>query len=672
MSIVADQVRRVDSQLDRLQLAHLKSATSSPILTYRRLSTTSEAVEQISTSPQIEELQVLIKALSATSSSRALLTAWRISTLLEQAGLSEGEVNALGETKSPYEKELEWLLVSKATVQVYGVLLNTLLEQTIPLSNDIWYWDEVLGSYTFTAIYTIQTSPLRFWDWTKDIYEDSRERFSRLREAPEETLSATAIGTRVTARWKTFYGLVRDSIRERSVTDIQARVLSPLAKSRSEARRKQAGLKRLREMSASGLGVLMDEGLNFDISEDNTGIQSTDGSDWNVVVERSVALMDTVLRNVTALETGVSEFEDIVFASVANDPEVSSRSMGMGELRDKPAKLCKRLQNILGTHIPAHVQAQQHLRSQYGRPNRLVRYWLPATALLLSSTTILRIVVNRKAAILQWIQDLGSTMQDFWMNWIVDPTKKIIKTIRHDEGSEVAIMSRESLKGDRDSLERMVVDFAIDNPQAAGMGGGSLSDAHIAEIRAKVKEGDLTPVLRAYEKDLRRPFVGTVRGDLVRTLLIQVQKTKVDVEVALSGIDALLKSQELVFGFVGLTPGVLVCIGVGRYISGMFGERRGQKYGHRAGQMIRVLRNIDRILTTSTPSPSGILSYKDHGLLLCEVHVLRSRAAKLFPGEVEREFFEDVNELGDISIGIERQLKVVQRIRWAYGKWLSK
>lgn len=657
--------------MDRLQLAHLKSATSSPILTYRRLSTTSEPTEQISTSPQIEELQVLIKALSATSSSKALLPAWRISTFLEQAGLSEGEVNALGETKSSYEKELEWLLVSKATVQVYGVLLNTLLEQTIPLSNDIWYWDEVLGSYTFTAIYMIQTSPLRLWDWTKDIYEDSRERFASLREEPEETLSATAIGTNVTARWKTFYGLVRDSIRERSVTDIQARVLSPLAKSRSEARRKQAGLKRLREMSASGLGVLMDEGLNFDIGEDTTGIQGLDGSDWNVVVERSVALMDTVLRNVTALETGVSEFEDVVFASVADDPEISSRGMGMGELRDKPAKLCKRLQNILSTHIPAHVQAQQHLRSQYGRPHRLVRYWLPATALLLSSTTILRIVVNRKAAILQWIQDLGSTMQDFWMNWIVEPTRKIIKTIRHDEGSEVAIMSRESLKGDRDSLERMVVDFAIDNPEAAGM-GGPLSDAHIAEIRAKVKEGDLTPVLRAYEKDLRRPFVGTVRGDLVRTLLIQVQKTKVDVEVALSGIDALLKSQELVFGFVGLTPGVLVCIGVGRYISGMFGERRGQKYGHKAGQMIRVLRNIDRILTTSTPSPNGILSYKDHGLLLCEVHVLRSRAAKLFPGEVEREFFEDVNELGDISIGIERQLKVVQRIRWAYGKWLSK
>ena len=78
-------------------------------------------------------------------------------------------------------------------------------------------------------------------------------------------------------------------------------------------------------------------------------------------------------------------------------------------------------------------------------------------------------------------------------------------------------MSKESLKGDRDSLERMVVDFAIDKPEAANVGSGALSDSQIAEIKAKVKEGDLTPVLRAYEKDLRRPFMGTL-GEILSGL----------------------------------------------------------------------------------------------------------------------------------------------------------
>ncbi len=75
-----------------------------------------------------------------------------------------------------------------------------------------------------------------------------------------------------------------------------------------------------------------------------------------------------------------------------------------------------------------------------------------------------------------------------------------------------------------------------------------MTEAEIATLRTRIREGDLTPVLRAYEQDLKRPFMGTIRGNLVRALLIQIQKTKVDVEVAIGGIDSILKSQELVFG----------------------------------------------------------------------------------------------------------------------------
>ncbi len=102
----------------------------------------------------------------------------------------------------------------------------------------------------------------------------------------------------------------------------------------------------------------------------------------------------------------------------------------------------------------------------------------------------------------------------------------------------------------------------------------------------------------------------------------------------------------------------------------MFGSRRGTKQGRKAGQTVRVLRNIDRILTTATPTPQNLLSYKDHGLLLCEVHVLRKRAHRLFPGEIEREFLEDVGDLCNINNGIEAQRKVLERIRWGYAKWL--
>ena len=89
-------------------------------------------------------------------------------------------------------------------------------------------------------------------------------------------------------------------------------------------------------------------------------------------------------------------------------------------------------------------------------------------------------------------------------------------------------MSKGSLAGDRDSLERMVVDFARDNPP-----NGTLDAVSLEAIKARVREGDLTTVLKVYEQELKHPIRGGLTGSLVRALLIQVQKTKVDVEVAM-------------------------------------------------------------------------------------------------------------------------------------------
>ncbi len=309
-------------------------------------------------------------------------------------------------------------------------------------------------------------------------------------------------------------------------------------------------------MSAAGLGVLMNECLRFDVDEEGNIVTKAGKDDhpangardeWKSIVEKSVALMETLTKSVTMLDLGVSEFEDTVFASVDDESAIVEQSLTSEERQpSRQAMLSKRLQLILDVHLPDHLSASQQLVKRYGRPSILVRYWLPATLLLAFSGTILRIVSQRRAAILTWISEAGETTVDFWVNWVVEPVKRIIGTIRHDTESEVALMSKKSLEGDRASLERMVVDFAVDHSSADS--GRSLSEAEIAGVRAKVKEGDLTPVLRAYENDLRKPFIGTIRGDLVRALLIQIQKTKVDVEVAISGIDSLLKSQELVFG----------------------------------------------------------------------------------------------------------------------------
>lgn len=671
MSLVSDQVRRLDAYLDRLPIiSETASADGRSEVEERAL----VAADSFS-SPRLDQLLRVVQSLSATTASNNLLALQRVKGLLNQSGLpslKKHDIQELAQpgelgAKSAYEDEIEWLLVSKATVHIYGAILNSLLDQIVPLNDDIWYWSDVLNSYTYSSLYTVQTCPIRFWAWGEDVYNASKMRLRSLsvRDSPAELVDPTTAG--VSHQWRQFYGIVRDTIRERSFWNIQRKVLSPVAFCRSEARRKQSQLRKLREITASGLGVLMDEGLQFGHDDDKAELQ--DNHDLKGVVERSVALMDMVLKEVCSLDVNIHDFEDKVFAGVEEDPELSIH-LEDSVNPDRPAVLSRRLLRIIDKTLPEHVGSMSTLVKENGRPSRVVRYWIPTVVGVLSSTTILRILVSRQDQILNWITNLGGTIRDFWFNWIVQPTDKVIKTIRHDESSEIAIMSRDSLKADRESLERMVVDFVKDKPRFAVEGNTNLTSAQLADIRSKVTEGDVTPVLKAYEQDLRKPFVGAVRGDLVRSLLIQVQKTKVDLEVAMHGIDSLLKSQELVFGFVGLTPGVLVSIGLVQYLRGILGGRTGLRRDKKSGRAVRILRNIDRILSEARPTENNVLSYKDHGLLLCEVHVLRGYASNLMPSEIEKEFLEDLDDLSNIK-GVQVQTKALARIRWAYARWLK-
>ena len=604
-----------------------------------------------------------MRALSTTSSSRPLLTRSRLRDLVQS--ISREPEQLAQASAAQKDADVAWIATGKATVQLYGLVLNSLLEQTIPLSESIWYWDDVLGSYANTALYTIQTSPERFLKQAQDIYTDAKQKFQNSHSVGE---SAQEARQSIQEGWREFYALVKNSVRERSLVHARSRILSPFSICRMQARKNQAQIRKLRETNATAIGLVVDEGLSFPTGHDEMvklSAADVDQAHWQSTIAKSVSLLENVLRNATARECSLSEFEENVFTAVEGDPEFVATS-DEHETTTSPAQLAKRILHIIDDHLPQQETEYTQLSSDFGKPSRVIRYWIPCVVLVFSGSTLLRVFANRKAEIMQWFRDFGATVQDFWLNWVIEPTKRLIGTIRHDKDSEIAIQSKESLKADRESLERMVVDFAVEHPE----NGTRYSDTEVDAIRLKVKEGDLTPVLRAYEREMLSPIKNAITGDLIRTLLIQVQKTKVDVEVAIGGIDSLLKSQELLFGFVGIAPGVLISYYVVQWLRGTFGGRRGIQQKKQQGEAVRLLRNIDRTLTNSTPTDEGILSYKDHGLLLCEGHVLRQRAAKVLPGSVQREFLEDFNDLMDSRNGVARQIKVLDRIQWAYSQWL--
>ena len=52
---------------------------------------------------------------------------------------------------------LDWLFLSKCTVALYGVLLDRVLNSTLPLSQSVTYWNNLYGSSLREAYYALQS-----------------------------------------------------------------------------------------------------------------------------------------------------------------------------------------------------------------------------------------------------------------------------------------------------------------------------------------------------------------------------------------------------------------------------------------------------------------------------------------------------------------------------------
>ncbi|KAG8893068.1 Nuclear control of ATPase protein 2 [Tulasnella sp. 417] len=288
------------------------------------------------------------------------------------------------------------------------------------------------------------------------------------------------------------------------------------------------------------------------------------------------------------------------------------------------------------------------------------------------------------------MKEAKETVIGFWNGWVVEPIVGILNTVRGSPDDSPMVVSKEGLHSDMDSLERMVISLASEKLNYTAE---QLEDLSIA-----VRQGDLTPVLRIYEQDIKSPLSSVVRGSLVRSLLIQIQKTKVDVDLALTGIDRLLQSQQLTFAFVGVAPSLAILYVFGGWfrstLLGVSGKGRFGGLGRRESTLI-AMRRIERLLNNpgagmssqpfripETPgsdsdaeSPRMTPPPLTQGLLLLSVTHLRSYAMECLPARsnLQQAFLEDVEDLEDPSGKLRRedQLRVIDRMWRNYGRLLG-
>ncbi|KAK7063809.1 ATP synthase regulation protein NCA2-domain-containing protein [Favolaschia claudopus] len=617
---------RVDSSNFADNFARPLSLTRLP-----RVQTTSNASQQVSEST--ETLSSLLGSLKPPVSQNSVDEALKYLAQTERHDLvSSADV-------AEQEEALKSAVVSQVAVGLYARSLDIYLNEAMEIEAEAEWWANVERSTINVAWFLLQTLPSRLTRVLHTILDALRANRLPLRLSsfapstlyrllPSTTLQPSAITSSFFPHLKheqtlTSLGWTGSSLHpSRFFQSIWSAIFLPLDLTREECRNKRKSLEKLRDERAEQLGRLA-----------QLRLESTSGD----------------------------AFPSRLVGCISDDTAVP---------QDNAGKLVHASYFLLPGHISHHGVAIQ----QFRRPSRLSLIWPKLLLIPPVTIYILRTLYASRASIMEVAQETKETVQGFIKNSLVDPIKEVLKTVRTG-GEDGVIVRKEGVAADLDSLERMTLSLARDQLK--------YDSAQLDALSKQIRLGDLTPVLQLYEEDIKTPVKSALSGTLLRSLFIQVQKAKVDIDQALAGIDKLLKSQELTFAFVGLAPALVIVSVFGSYLSQLWrGAQGGRRVGggtqHRA-RTWTAMRRIERLLVSQPrvggpgPATSSLLSPLTTGLLLISVTRLRTFAETSLPrsSRLREGFLEDVGDLEDPAMPREEKLRVVERMWRSWGSVLG-
>ncbi|KAG7841095.1 hypothetical protein KL942_002083 [Ogataea angusta] len=543
--------------------------------------------------------------------------------------------------------QLQYLISFYATIALVTVSSHILLNHTLKVSEDIDYYDKVLSSNLNTCVYTIQTLPVTLKKGFDSLVSEAVRK--SVNSASTENLAPSWVPQRFSSFCSNIIKWIRFLIdatsqnlrhlllsptgflveKHRKTNSIVRHFVStvvglPIAYCKMEAKHKRDTLEELKHENVEKLGFLLKE------------------MPYNSLAEQPDAISSFIPKLAGLYLPSASYIAD-------HSLETSLRSL-----------------SLLFETLP---QMKKELELKYGQnqePRRLLKYWLPICAALWYGPNLAYDLVSKREAIFNWLKlNLVDTTVGFWHNWIVEPFNNILRTIRHDENSRIAIMSQKSLSSDLESLERMVLEYSLDNQAYFGQSEGMSQD--MAElVKREVAQGNLEIVMKGYENDLKSPLKSIILGDMVRNLLIQVQKMKVDGALAMSGIDKIIRSQELVFGFVAASPSCLIVWYMAKVVRSYLKTGYFIKFTRDTKIALRrSLSNLERLvdleLTTSDSS-----TYFNEGLLLLELVNLRKLGLQILPVYARQDWIRDLNDLSDQNYDYNFKLMTISRIWNSY------
>ncbi|KAI6123925.1 NCA2-domain-containing protein [Pisolithus croceorrhizus] len=560
------------------------------------------------------------------------------------------------------------VLLKKVMLGLYAKALDLFLDEASTAQEDSEWWSEVEQSNLSAALYLLQSFPHRILKVLQVLKIDRRVPqtstlhlprirsifFSKNPWQPSVFMitlfphlgagSPTSIRSHLSGAFRTdtrrsaltYLEFLRDTLC-RYISRFTLIVTYPLRLVREECNIKRRENERIRNERAEVLGKLL--GLRPKLT-------------WWLDAPN-------VEEDVLANREFLLEFANAI------DPTASN-----GPLKNGMPSLLEGLYNaIFVAQVERHSSYLNN--KDLRRPSRLTLLW--PRLLFLPPLTLysLKLLYASRASLMDMAQDAFETLRNFLEDWLLQPLYGVYRTIRAG-GDEAMIVRPESIAADLDSLERMSLALAREKL--------GYDQQQLAALSQQIRLGDFTPLLKIFEEDIKSPFKSAFVGTLLRSLFIQVQKAKVDIDQALAGIDKLLKSQELTFAFVGVAPAFAVVYTIGGSLNRLLFGRRAKYGGKRKRQSVWLaVRRVERLLLFQPKSlinhgdedrPSDVIPPLTSGLLVLSLTHLRKYALTSLPArsQLREGFLEDVRDLEDPSLGRWEKLRVLDRMwrNWAH------
>ena len=193
-----------------------------------------------------------------------------------------------------------------------------------------------------------------------------------------------------------------------------------------------------------------------------------------------------------------------------------------------------------------------------------------------------------------------------------------------------------------------------------------------AELAQAIEECDMRIITADFEREMQKPVINLVSGDLVRLMLLNVQFLKKEMLSVVAALDMLIRQNQFNLQAMAMVP-AFVMIYV--FYIGAKGIRNAIK-GTRTttGSILRrlrfLLRDCDQVLNLERGATSKTIRNVRLGkivLLLHQMEVILHRHWDYFDRHERKRSPEDLHELISSRLSIEQRLGVIHRMHRTYG-----